>query len=88
MFTRTIVDAVVEYVIIAKVEGEIVTERKTQQIEKCSSKEKAELVLSKQNKGALIDLKSISYVRTTYGQEEADFFATAKVLRTEEVNEV
>lgn len=87
MFTRTIVDAVVEYVIIAKVEGEIVTERKTQQIEKCSSKEKAELVLSKQNKGALIDLKSISYVRTTYGQEEADFFATAKVLRTEEVNE-
>ena len=59
MFTRTIVDAVVEYVIIAKVEGEIVTERKTQQIEKCSSKEKAELVLSKQNKGALIDLKSI-----------------------------
>lgn len=87
MFTRTIVDAVVEYVIIAKVEGEIVTERKTQQIEKCSSKEKAELVLSKQNKGAIIDLKSISYVRTTYGQEEADFFATAKVLRTEEVNE-
>lgn len=87
MFTRTIVDAVVEYVIIAKVEGEIVTERKTQQIEKCSSKEKAELVLSKQNKGALIDLKSISYVRTTYGQEEADFFNTAKVLRTEEVNE-
>lgn len=87
MFTRTIVDAVVEYDIIAKVEGAIVTERKTQQIEKCSSKEKAELVLSKQNKGALIDLKSISYVRTTYGQEEADFFATAKVLRTEEVNE-
>lgn len=87
MFTRTIVDAVVEYVIIAKVEGEIVTERKTQQIEKCSSKEKAELVLSKENKGALIDLKSISYVRTTYGQEEADFFNTAKVLRTEEVNE-
>lgn len=87
MFTRTIVDAVVEYVIIAKVEGEIVTERKTQQIEKCSSKEKAELVLSKQNKGALIDLKSISYVRTTYGQEEADFFETAKVIRTEEVNE-
>jgi hypothetical protein len=87
MFTRTIVDAVVEYVIIAKVEGAIVTERKTQQIEKCSSKEKAELVLSKQNKGALIDLKSISYVRTTYGQEEADFFNTAKVLRTEEINE-
>lgn len=87
MFTRTIVDAVVEYVIFAKVEGAIVTDRKTQKIEKCSSKEKAELVLSKKNKGALIDIRSISYVRTTYGQEEADFFNTAKVLRTEEVNE-
>ena len=87
MFTRTIVVAVVDYAIIAKVNGEIVIERKTQQIEKCSSKEKAELVLSKQNKGTLIDIKSITYVRTTYGQEEADFFNTAKVLRTEEVNE-
>lgn len=87
MFTRTIVDAVVEYDVIAKVEGAIVTDCRTQQIGKCSSKEKAELILSKQNKGALIDIKSISYVRTTYGQEEADFFNTAKVIRTEEVNE-
>jgi len=87
MFTRTIVDAVVVYDIIAKVEGKIVTESKTQQIEKCSNKEKAELILSKQNKGALIDVQSITYTKTTYGQEEEDFFATAKVIKTEEVNE-
>lgn len=84
MFTRTIVNAEVTYNLIAKVDGKVETTQEVATLDKCATKEKAELLLSKQHKGAIVDIISVDFAKITYGIEECDFYAHAKVIKTAE----
>lgn len=81
--TRSIITAVVTFDIFRKNENSIETETLEQKIVKCDSKEKAELVLSKEHKNALIDIKSIQYVKTVRKITEEDFMMHSTVVSEE-----
>ena len=81
--TRTIITAVVTFDIFRKNENGIETETLEQKFVKCDSKEKAELLLSKENKDALIDIKSIQFVKTVRKITEEDFMVHSTVVSEE-----
>lgn len=81
--TRSIITAVVTFDIFRKSENGIETETLEQKIVKCDSKEKAELLLSKEHKNALIDIKSIQFVKTVRKITEEDFMMHSTVVSEE-----
>lgn len=81
--TRTIITAVVTFDIFRKNENGIETETLEQKIAKCDSKEKAELVISKEHKNALIDIKDIQFVKTVRKITEEDFMMHSTVVSEE-----
>lgn len=81
--TRTIITAVVTFDIFRKNENGVETETLEQKIAKCDSKEKAELVISKENKNALINIKDIQFVKTVRKITEEDFMKHSTVVSEE-----
>lgn len=84
MFTRTVVNAEVTYNLIVKVDGKVETTEEVAILDKCATQEKAELLLSKKHKGAIVDIISVDFAKITYGISEDDFYAHAKVIKTSE----
>lgn len=81
--TRSIITAVVTFDIFRKSKNGIETETLEQKIAKCDSKEKAELILSKEHKNALVDIKSIQFVKTVRKITEEDFMMHSTVVSEE-----
>jgi hypothetical protein len=81
--TRSIITAVVTFDIFRKSENGIETETLEQKIVKCDSKEKAEMILSKDHKNALIDIKSIQFIKTVRKITEEDFIQHSMIVSEE-----
>lgn len=81
--TRSIITAVVTFDIFRKSENCVETETLEQKITKCDSREKAELILCREYKNALINIKSIQFVKTVRKITEEDFMQHSTVVSEE-----
>ena len=87
MVTRKMVTAIVSYEKIFKdTTGNVVTEQHEERIEKCDTKAKAEIVLEKENKGAIVTITNIQFEQSTYKMEDEFFVEHAECVGTELVD--
>lgn len=88
MVTRTITTAVVSYEKIFKDEkGSVVTEQFETRLEKCDTREKAEIILEKENKGAIVTITNIQFEQSVYKLSDEVFIQNAELVKTELVDE-
>lgn len=81
MFTRTVVKAFVVYDLYAKDEnGKVVVDTKETTLAGCASEDKANIILAKEHKGALVNIQSIEFTKDTYAISEEVFFEHATIL--------
>lgn len=80
--TRTNIFANVVYEKVYKdEEGKIVQETLETTIPNCSTEEKAYISLTKENKGSIISIVSVAYVKRTYEVDTAVFYANATITK-------
>lgn len=87
VITRTYVNAVVSYEKVWKDSEGIHTDMCEEKLLKCENKEKAEIMLAKQNKGAIISLLDAQFTETTVAVDEDKFFEMAEVISEKEIDE-
>lgn len=80
MISRTDIMAVVGYNAIYKEDGVVKEETHEAKIPKCTTREKAEIVIEKENRGKLIEVLSIHFVETKRTMEDEVFNASATVV--------
>lgn len=86
--TRTIIFAdVVAEKIYKDENGQVVTDTIEETIMGCSTREKAEIILTKEYKGAIITIQSVSFRAETRRMGDDDFYAASKVVKSGYVNE-
>lgn len=87
MVTRKMVTAIVSFEKIFKdASGSVVTEQCEERIEKCDTKQKAEIILEKDNKGAIITITNIQFEQSTYKMKDEFFIEHAECVGTELVD--
>lgn len=77
--TRSWTVANVQYEVMYKEEGKIVTDAMEDTL-KCDTKEKAELILSKMHKKALVNILNIEFKTVKYFMSDEDFIAKATLV--------
>lgn len=85
--TRTTTKALVSYERVFKENGKVQTDYGDIALEKCDTREKAEIMLQKEFKGALVSVLEIKFVQETRGMSEQTFFKHSEVIKSEEVSE-
>lgn len=81
--TRSIITATVSFIKHAKGENGITQEPLEETLVKCDSREKAEIILCKEHKGALIEITGIQFVKTVRKISEQDFLEHSTVVSEE-----
>lgn len=87
VITRTYVTAVVSYEKVWKDEDGIHTDMCEEKLLKCENTEKAEIMLSKQNKGSIIGIAGAKFIETTVAVDEDKFFEMAETISEKEIDE-
>ena len=86
--TRTSTKAHVSYERVYKDElGKVQTDYNDITLDKCDTREKAEIMLQKEFKGSLVSVLDIKFVQETRGMTEQTFLEHSEVIKTEEVSE-
>lgn len=85
--TRTSTKAHVSYERVFKEGGKVQTDHGDITLDKCDTREKAEIMLQKEFKGSLISVLDIKFVQETRGMSEQTFMEHSEVIKTEEVSE-
>lgn len=93
MITRTSINAEVKATVVTKTEDGIKQNEVFVAINKCTSKEKAEIVLSKVYKNAIVDIAEITFYADKRVMSESDFekYSTLKehtALTPEEIEHI
>ena len=83
MITRTTIYAEVNYEKIYKENGEVKKDVFEDTIPKCDTKEKAEIILSKENKGSVISILNIKFRKETRIMSEDIFYSNSTVKKEE-----
>lgn len=85
--TRTSTKAHVSYERVFKEGGKVHTDYGDITLDKCDTREKAEITLQKEFKGSLVSVLNIKFVQETRGMSEQAFLEHSEVIKTEEVSE-
>lgn len=93
MITRTSINAEVEATVVQKTEDGIQQNEISVVVDKCTSKAKAEIALSKIYKNAIVDITGITFYADKRVMSESDFekYSTLKehtVLTPEEIEHI
>ena len=67
--------------------GQIVTDMIEETIMKCNTRQKANIILTKEHKGALVTIKSISFRSETREMSDDDFYIHSKLIKTGNLDE-
>lgn len=85
--TRTITKAYVCYERVFKEDGKVQTDYGDITLDKCDTREKAEIILEKEFKGSLVSILEIKFVQETRGMNEQTFLEHSEVIKSEDVSE-
>ena len=85
--TRTSTKALVSYERVFKDAGTVRTDYGDITLDKCDTREKAEIMLQKEFKGSLVSVLEIKFVQETRGMNEQTFLEHSEVIKSEEVPE-
>lgn len=85
--TRTSIKAYVSYERVFKEDGKVQTDNGDITLEKCDTREKAEIMLQKEFKGSLVSVLDIKFIQETRGMSEQAFLEHSEVIKAEEVSE-
>lgn len=86
--TRTSTKAHVAYERVYKDEkGKVQTDHGDVTLDKCDTRDKAEIMLQKEFKGSLVSVLNITFVQETRGMTEQAFLEHSEIIKTEEVSE-
>lgn len=86
--TRTSTKANVSYERVYKDEqGKVQTDNDDIVLDKCDTREKAEIMLQKEFKGSLVSVLDIKFIQETRGMSEQAFMEHSEVIKTVEVSE-
>lgn len=86
--TRTTIYAnVVAEKLYKDANGTLVTDMIEVTIPGCDTREKADIVLTKEHKGAIVTIQSITFYSETRKMSDDDFYAHSEVVKSEGLNE-
>lgn len=67
--------------------GQIVTDMIEETLMNCDTRQKADIILTKEHKGALVTIQSISFRSETREMSDDDFYIHSKVIKTGNLDE-
>lgn len=85
--TRTSVKATVSFERAYKVDGKVETDYGDITLDKCDTREKAEILLMKEFKGSLVNVLDVKFFAETRCMSEEEFMEHSKIVKTEELSE-
>lgn len=86
--TRTTVYAnVVAEKLYKDANGTLATDMIEETIPGCDTREKADIILTKEHKGAIVTIQSISFYGVTRKMSDDDFYENSDIVKSEELDE-
>lgn len=86
--TRTVIFAdVVAEKIYKDSNGQIVTDMIEETFMNCDTRQKADIILTKEYKGAIVTIQSISFRSETRTMSDDDFYTLSKVVKSGDLDE-
>lgn len=68
-------------------DGNIVTDTIEETIPGCDTREKANIILTKEHKGAIVTIQSITFYSETRKISDDDFYEHSEIVKSEELDE-